>query len=227
MDTDYRIALPQFTFTHRLNMGFAQNYSITFNLFKHESTHLGDELALQHSDHGLPLRRVNVSCNYSQLDFAFNEPENHREQYHTFKLGLMVNWDHHGKWYFIDKTDGDASLARPRISPWEAWLQYQYQSPSSKHGFQGVASIEIRNRPLFGYPQQDWSETEGVTYTLQDEKRIFTYNVYIGARYNCPTYTGCFSQYNVGIRLYHGNNPYGQFRNYDNFNQVSFCIIVQ
>lgn len=227
VDTDYRIALPQNTFIHRLNKGFAKNYSITLAPFKHESTHIGDELALQHADHGLPLRRVNVSCNYTEIDFTFNEPEERLAECHTFRVGLLLNWDKEGHWYFIDPTDGNPTLASPRNSRWEAWLQYQYQSPASKHGFQGVASLEIRNRAKMGYPEQDWDETEGVSLTPRTEGRIFTYNMFIGARYSCPNYTGMFSQFNVGVRLYHGNNPYGQFRNYTNFNQVNFCIIVQ
>ncbi|MBR1426688.1 MAG: hypothetical protein IJ581_04460 [Paludibacteraceae bacterium] len=227
VDTDYRIALPECTFIHRLNKGFATNYSIRFAPFKHESTHIGDELALQHADHGLPLRRVNASYNYSETVFTLNDPEDSRREYHTLRLGLMLLWDWKEGWYSVKPGDGDESLLQTRNSPWELYLQYQYQSPVSKHGFQAVASAEIRNRALYGYPQQDWDATNGVSYTPQAQSRIFTYNIFVGARYVNPWYDGLMGRLAVGLRAYHGNNYFGQFRNYDNVSHIGLCFIYQ
>ena len=228
VNADWRVGLPVWTFMHRIDKGFAKNYSVSLAFFKHESTHIGDEMVLQRADHGLPLRRVNVSYNYSEYVFTLNEAEFFREQCHTFRVGLMLLWNWNAGWYFIDKTDGDASLAQPRLSPWEAYLQYQYQSPTSKHGFQGVASIEIRNRALYGYPAYEWNE-EAASYTAypQTEKRVFTYNVFVGARYCNPRYDGYFSRVSLGVRAYHGNNPYGQFRNHNNYNHIGMCLIFE
>ena len=103
-------------------------------------------------------------------------------------------------------------------------MQYQYQSPTSKHGFQGIASAEIRNRALYGY---DLSNREGETPLLQDEGRVFTYNVFLGARYCAPRYHRIYSHWSLGIRAYHGNCPYGQFRNIKNFNQIGLCLIIE
>ena len=227
VNTDYRIGLPVWTFLHRIDKGFARNYSVSFAPFKHESTHIGDEVALQHADHNLPLRRINVSYNYSEYIFTLNEAEDFRRQCHTFRVGLMLLWNWRKGWYFIDGKDGDAALARPRLSPWEIYLQYQYQSPVSKHGFQGVASFEIRNRALYGYPVQEWSEQNGVTYKLQDESRIFTYNMFLGFRFCNPKYDGYFSRMSLGIKAYHGNCPFGQFRNHRNYNQLGLCWIFE
>ena len=47
VDTDYRIALPSVAFMHRINRGFARNYALSWSPFKHESTHIGDELQIQ------------------------------------------------------------------------------------------------------------------------------------------------------------------------------------
>lgn len=228
VNVDWRIGLPVWTFMHRIDKGFAKNYSVSVALFKHESTHIGDEMVLQRVDHGLPIRRVNVSYNYSEYILTLNEAENFREQCHTFRAGLMLLWDWKAGWYFIDPTDGDASLAQPRLSPWEAYVQYQYQSPVSKHGFQGVASMEIRNRALYGYPMFEWDETTGAaTYELQPEKRIFTYNVFVGARFCNPLYDGYFSRVAFGVRAYHGNNPFGQFRNHKNYNHIGVSLIFE
>ncbi len=227
VNVDWRISLPAWTFVHRTNMGFMKNYSVTFAPFKHESTHIGDEVVLQHVDHGFPIRRVNVSYNYSEYIFTVNEAEDFREECHTLRIGLMLLWNWKKGWYFIDKTDGDDSLAQPRMSPWEAYLQYQYQSRTSKHGFQAVVSAEIRNRALYGYPVFEWNEADGVTYTMQKESRVFTYNIFAGARFCNPKYDGYFSRFALGIRAYHGNNPYGQFRNHKNFNHIGVCFMFE
>lgn len=219
INTDYRIAAPTVTFLHRLNKGFAQNYSIAWSPFKHESTHIGDELQLSHVDAAYPLRRVNVSYNYTELVFTFNEPEQRLDACHTFRAGLMLLLSPRDGWYSVKPADGEESFVQPRLSPWEAYLQYQYQSPASKHGFQAVVSAEVRNRALYGYTYN------GVG--TQPEKRVFTYNVFVGARYNTPNYSGYFSRFIVGLRAYHGNCPYGQFRDINNYNQLSLSIIFQ
>ena len=232
VDTDYRIGLPSATFLHRLNRGFARNYSVSWSPFKHESTHLGDELEVQHIERGYALKRVNVSYNYTEFVFTLNEPEDRFAQTHTFRLGLMLLW--HGGWYNIDPWDGDESLADPRGTrhvpyakrhPWELYLQYQYQSPTSKHGFQGIASAEIRNRECYGY-DLTVLETDDPK-CRQDERRVFTYNVFVGARYNTPAYSGPFSRVAFGIRAYHGNCPFGEFRSIDNYSQIGACLMFQ
>ena len=224
VNTDYRIAMPVFTFTRHLNGDFVRNLSIGIAPYKHESTHLGDEITLQRVENLLPLLRANVSEHYSEFSFSLNEADGDDRHWHTFKAGLMLLWNARRGWYFIDATDGDASLAQPRFSPWEAYLQYQFQSPK-KHNFQWIVSAEIRNRALYGYPEFTWS-ADGVHYEMQDENRIFTYNLFCGLRY-CGNREGLFSRLSVGMRLYHGNNPYGQFRNHKNFNQVGVCIIFE
>lgn len=226
INTDYRIAGPAFCFIHRIRKGFARNYSVAWTPFKHESTHIGDELALQHADQQLPLRRVNVSYNYTELAFTLNEAENKVVQNHCFRAGLLLLLSPKQGWYFVAPEDGDATETHPRLSPWEAWLQYQYQSPASKHGFQGIGSMEIRNRAAYGYPDYVYSE-EGIARTTHTEKRIFTYNLFIGVRYNSPLYEGYFSHVALGIRLYHGNCPYGQFRNITRYNQAGICLIFE
>lgn len=224
VNTDYRIALPVFTLTRHFDRGFVKNLSVDIALYKHESTHLGDEMSLQRVENQLPLYRVNVSNHYSELVFSINEADRDDVGWHTFKASLLFLWNARRGWYFIDATDGDASLAHPKYSPWEAYLQYQYQSPK-RHSMQWVVSAEIRNRALYGYPEFTWSE-DGVSYMLQEERRIFTYNLFCGVRF-CGKRDGMFSRMSVGMRLYHGNNPYGQFRNHKNFNHIGVCVAFE
>jgi len=227
VNTDYRIGLPVVTFLHRINRGFARNYSLSFSPFRHESTHLGDEHQIRRMELGYALRRVNVSYNYAELVFTLNEPEDRMSQCHTFRAGLMILLNPKAGWYFINETtgDGSADYAHPRISPWEAYLQYQYQSPTSRHGFQGIASAEIRNRALYGYDLLAMPTDDPATMPV--DRRRFTYNIFLGARYNIPHYDGYFSRVAIGIRAYHGNCPYGMFRSVDNFSQIGLCTIFQ
>ena len=227
VNTDYRIALPTFTYVRHLNGHHVRNFAVSVAPFKHESTHLGDEITIQHIAHQQPLTRVNVSYHYSEYTFSLNEPDRVDQRSHTFRSGVMLLWTMRRGWYFIDATDGDGSLAQPRFSPWEAYLQYQYQSPLQKGLFQYVASAEIRNRALYGYPEFTWSPETGVQYELQAERRVFTYNVFLGLRFCNPKNTSYFSRASVGLRVYHGNNPYGQFRNHANYNHVGFCLIFE
>lgn len=249
VNTDFRIGVPSLTFIHRLNQSklsdknFIKNYSITLFPLRHESTHIGDELVLQRSDLGYALRRVNVSYNYTELNFTLNEPENRYLQTHTFRLGLMVMLQPNEGWYFVEERDGDINNIAtngqtvvnrkgyqrrygPSGLPFEVYLQYQYQSPCSKHGFQAIVSAEIRNRALYGYSLLETQHSEEPRYSRAD-KHVFTYNLFVGARYNMRHYDGCFSRFSLGLRAYHGNCPYGMFRSVDNFSHIGLCFIYQ
>lgn len=226
VNTDYRIAMPTHTFIHRLCRSFVKNYSIAWAPFKHESTHVGDELQIQRVEEGYAIRRVNVSYNYTELVFTLNEPEDRSEQCHTFRAGLMVLWAPKKGWYSIKESagDGDASLAHPTLSPFEVYFQYQYQTPTSRHGIQGVVSAEIRNRAVYGY---DLTIKKGETDTSRADYRRFTYNVFVGMRYNIPGYDGYFSRFAIGARLYHGNCPFGHYRSIDNYSQAGIALVFQ
>lgn len=225
VDTDYRIGLPTIAFLHRINRGFAKNYAVSWSPLKHESTHIGDELQIRNMAAGYALRRVNVSYNYTEWTFTLNEAEDRYAENHCFRVGLMLLWDWDKGWYKVDEEDGEASLTQPRRSPWEAYLQYQYQSPTSRHGIQGIVSAEVRNRAVYGYDLNN--KTTDNQPIMQNEGRAFTYNVFVGGRYNTPRYDGYFSRIAVGIRAYHGNCPYGQFRNIRGFSHVGLSVMIE
>lgn len=219
VNTDYRFGMPTTTFIHRLNKGFLRNYSIAFSPYKHESTHIGDELQIQHMEQGYTLRRVNVSYNYAELAFTVNEPEDSWASCHTFRLSAAVLYNLSRRGYNVTPADGPDQLLSQPTAPVEVWLQYQYQTKATQGGLQGIVSAEIRNRALYGYTYNG----EGT----QDERRIFTYNLFAGLRINAPNYSGVFSRFAVGVRAYHGNCPYGQFRNLPKYTQIGLSLIFQ
>ena len=226
VNTDYRIGMATATFIHRLDRKFVKNYSVSWSPFKHESTHIGDELQVQRMEAGYALRRVNVSYNYTELAVTLNEPEDRSLQCHTFRAGIMILWAPKEGWYNVKESagDGDPSLVHPKMSPFEAYFQYQYQTPTSRHGLQGVVSAEIRNRVVYGY---DLLLKKGEIDHAPSDYRRFTYNVFMGLRYNIPGYDGYFSRFSVGARFYHGNCPYGHYRSIDNYSQLGFSLVFQ
>lgn len=251
VNTDYRIAIPTFTFIQRFGQQnaaadrqtFLKNYSIQLCPFKHESTHIGDEMVLQRADKGYALRRVNVNYNYAELLFTLNEPENRYAETHTFRLGAHVLLDPKQGWYSVNSADGavnnipsNSGVSQnkagmperfgPSGMPFEVWLQYQYQSACSKHGFQAIVSAEVRNRAMYAYSLTETTIAAEPQYIAADRRR-FTYSVFVGMRYNMPHYDGYFSRFSIGVRAYHGNCPYGMFRSVDNFSHAGLCIVYQ
>lgn len=242
VNTDYRIGAPAATFIHRFSPDrFFKNYSIHFAPLRHESTHIGDEMVLQRNDLGYAIRRVNVSYNYTELAFTLNEPENRFDQCHTFKAGIMLMHSPKHGLYFVEERDGQLNqvpgatldetakgykVARgPKGGAWEGYLQYQYQSPTERHGIQGIASAELRNRAKYGY---DLAAMAGDAPTdILSDSRAFTFNVFVGFRYNRKGHDGYLSRVAFGLRAYHGICPYGMFRSIDKFTQAGLCIIIQ
>ena len=126
------------------------------------------------------------------------------------------------------KTNQTGELERYGSSgmPFEVWLQYQYQSVCSRHGFQALVSAEVRNRAMYAYSLTETAVASIPRHITADPRR-FTYSVFVGARYNMPNYDGYFSRFSIGVRAYHGNCPYGMFRSIDNFSHIGLCIVYQ
>ena len=226
VDTDYRIGAPTFIYMMRLGDGFAKNWSVSWSPFKHESTHIGDELQIQRMENEYVLRRVNVSYNYTELAVTLNEPENRYLSLHSFRAGVMLLWKPEKGWYDVNEKagDGNSKAVHPTRSPWEGYLQYQFQSNASKNGFAAVVSVEIRNRVLYGY---DLTLTDISADKSGSDSRRFTYNIFAGFKYNIPGYEGYFSKLMFGVRAFHGICPFGMFRSIDNYSQIGPCLIFQ
>jgi hypothetical protein len=237
INTSYRISAPALTFLHKINRNiFIKNYSIQLAPFRHESTHTGDELAIFRMNNGLPIRRVNVSYNCTELVFTLNAPTTDREENHAFRFGFFAvhNFPGEKSYYMVfdenvnpDYSDIDpnyASLIKPAKGDYEWHIQYQFQSKPIKH-FQFIASAELRNRARYNYPMQILTDGQ---WELKDatQTREWCINAFAGVRYSSlrDTY---FSRTGIGLSAYYGINPYGQFRNYNNFQQYGLSIILE
>lgn len=226
INTSYRFGGPEFSFIHRFNKGFFKNYVIRFTPIKHECTHIGDELTIFRKNAGLPLTRINVSYNYSELILTINDPENSVKSNHSFRLGFMLLHNFNNGWYNIMKEEGDESKVVPSKSPYEFYLQYQYQTKTGKNNFQGIVSFEIRNRVKYSYPSYYTDKNENWIENKIPEYRSFTFNAFAGIRY-INSRQGYLSRIGIGIRGYQGINPYGQFRSQTVFNQLGLALIFE
>jgi hypothetical protein len=227
VNTDYRFGAPEFAFIHRTNKGFLKNYAIKVTPWKHESTHIGDELTIMRRDEGLPITRVNVSYNYTELALTLNDPNGSLRANHGFRIGALLIHDFEKSWYSMREVEGDCSKLAPMKSPYEFYLQYQYQTNESKNHFQGIASVELRNRVKYGYPTYNTDEKGEWIETFTPEQRTWTINAFLGFRYCHPKLNGYFSKLGLGLRVYHGINPYGQFRSQPNFSQFGVALIFE
>ncbi|MGL4956216.1 MAG: hypothetical protein ACRC9X_03455 [Bacteroidales bacterium] len=228
INTGYRFGLPDFSFIHRFKSNRRiHNYVIKLSPLKHECTHIGDELTIMRKNKELPLTRINVSYNYTELMLRLNDPDGTRNSRHTFALGLMVLHDWAQGWYNIMPEEGDQKKVIASEYPFEVYAHYQYQTKTYKTNLQGIFSIEARNRSKYNYPMYYTDKDEEWVEYASPEFRSYSFNAFIGLRYNSPSAKSYFSKIGVGLRGYLGINPYGQFRSIHNYQQLGLAIIFE
>ncbi len=230
INVDYRFGIPDINFIHRFERPRwgIRNYAFKFSLFKHECTHIGDELTISRISKGFPITRVNVSYNFSEVVFTLNDPDGSEHQRHSFRYGVLILLNPKAGFYSIQPNEGDVTLVIPSKYPWETYLQYQYQSKTFRSRLQIITSIEIRMRSKYGYPFYYDSSENAVEFAnkVKDEFRLPNFNVFIGVRYNNVKVMK-YRTIGVGLRGYSGINPYGQFRSMPIFQQFGIAVMVE
>jgi len=201
------------------------NWAVKLSFLKHESTHIGDELAIFLTEHDFPIKRVDVLRNYAEIIFTLNDPDGQTRLNHGFKLGFLFNYNYFKDgWYSILETEADPNLVKPSRIPFELYLQYQYQSSLFSRGFQIITSFEYRLRERHKYPYTYSGSMKG---SFQNPPNMVNcFNVFAGIRYNNQK-SGLFSKIGVGIHYYFGLNPYGQFRSMPYYNQVGLAVFFE
>jgi hypothetical protein len=244
INTGYRFGAFEFGFIHRLDEPLAwsalprlklKNYAIRLSPLKHECTHIGDELTIHRMDDtATHITRVNVSYNYAELQLTLNDPEGSLERNLAVKGGILVL--HHPKegWYSILPQEGEVDLVQPSHFPVELYAQGQFQTNVSRHGFQGIASLEVRFRDHYNYPfsysgfYNDYlNKYPELAELIKKKDSDMCTNFFVGVRYCNPKRNGYFSKIGIGFRYYTGINPYGQFRSQLNYNQWGVALLFE
>ena len=225
INTSYRFGFFETNFIFRLPSPITvlpiYNWSIKYSPIKHESTHIGDELAIYRKDLGLPITRVDVVTNYTELIFTLNDPDGQARSNHGFKFGIMFNYKIIEGWYTVLEQEADPDAIEPGLFPFEFHLQYQYQSPLFSRGFQMIASAEYRLRQRYKY-----SFSHPGLEDNENPYLVNSFNIMAGIRYDNRS-GNYFSKIGVGARLYYGLNPYGQFRSMPGFRQFGLMAIFE
>jgi len=218
----YRLDQPRQVFP-RFNI---YNWTLKLSFLRHESTHIGDELAIYIDDNDFPIKRVNVLRNYAELVYTINDPDSKPRQNHGVKFGFLFNYNYFKNgWYSVLESEADTDLVKTSRIPFEIYLQYQYQSPLFSRGFQIITSVEYRLRERHNYPFSYSGSLEG-SYKDNPPDLVNCFNVFAGIRYDNqkPNY---FSKVGIGARYYFGLNPYGQYRSMPYYNQVGLVAIFE
>lgn len=218
ISTDYRFGAPVLRVIRRFpSDGFLQNIAVAWLPLYHECTHLGDEITIYRKDVELPITRINVSYEYTQLEVTLNDPDGRRENNHALRLGTLVRLsDRDLGWYGVELEGTTAPEDLPldhSDTRFEFWAIYQWQRSEGLWADDccvNVLSVEVRNRPQYGIPT--FRQEEGVWQaTRSDETRRTGVNAYLGYRFHPEGE----ARQALGLYLhgYLGVNPYGQLRN--------------
>jgi len=221
INTDYRFGSPRLRYIRYISANkYFKNISFSWLPMFHECTHLGDEITIYRVDANLPIRRVNVSYEYSEFQLTLNDPDGTRENRHSVKIGGMYRISNRGYGWFSFRKDaemiGDIAIENSthRI---ESYVQYQFQRVK---GFlagkraMNVFSIEARNRVRYGYPIYKMVNNEWVEKPVQ-ERLEWCFNAYFGWKFLPKS----DAKQSIGFYLhgYKGLAPYGQMRNYPSY----------
>jgi hypothetical protein len=225
LNTDYRLGTIQFKFINYFYSSRIKNFSIKFSPFNHESTHLGDELTLFRERKGYPIKRVNVSYEYSELQFTLNDPGDSREIYNSFRFGAAIRINGAQDYYTMSSNEGDSTLVVATGLTAEYFLQCNFRRKTgwlTNKKWSNVFSVELRNRPVYNYPV--FNEQETKTGSSISNDRCFSLNTYFGWRYEQTKKAPTIGLY---LHCYTGQNPHGQFRNRVDFRSVGLSVILE
>ena len=233
INTAYRFGTPEANFIYRLDFPVEvfpyfniYNWTLKLSMLKHESTHIGDELAIKRKDLNLDIIRIDVVLNYFELIFTINDPDSQTRLNHGLKFGFLLNYNFKDGWYTVLASEANPNLVGPSKFPFEIYIQYQFQSQLFFTGFQLIASAEYRLRERYNYPYSYSRNNQHILFQTENTSLVNCFNIFTGIRYVNQN-RNYFSKIGIGVRYYTGINPYGQFRSMPSYRQLGFAIIFE
>jgi hypothetical protein len=234
INTAYRFGLPEFNFIYNFvkpKYGI-NNISLKLILFKHECSHIGDDITFIRSRNKImalssiaQLTKLNISYNYWQVEATLNDPVFSTKRCHSLRAAFLMVYNNAVHWYEVtigdDPSGSTLAYIAPAMRRYEFWAQYQWQSDVSRSQLQCLASVELRGRIRYHYPylsaDEHWQNAAEHIYPCL--------NAMLGVRYRNPK----MLNHSVGaaLRAYYGVNPYGQFRSIPQYWQVGAALVVE
>ncbi len=179
----------------------------------HESTHLGDEFSVA----GLrefpdTFERINVSWEFLDLGVLY---EDLYGPVWSARVGVTTTLPFRDSYYSVDALSATQSALGP-VTESSRWvdpyfgLEAEWEEALGSWG--PYVSGEARWRSIYDYHK---SEPEA------DEDRQLSFNLVVGVR---KAGGGALGRASPFVRLYHGVNPHGQFRNQDDYTQFGIGL---
>ena len=232
LNVDYRLGIPEIYLVRRFNNRYLKNALLRVSLIQHESTHIGDEIALYRANAQIPLVRINVSYESGELSLTINDPFGTTSSNHSATIGAKFLYPvfNDSGYYFLNPGEGDPAFLE-RSRRWiEGYVRYQFDGvtgPLRIGNFYPVVSAELRNRVRFSYSSfaVDPLTPEGWREIRSSEKYVPCLNLYAG--WKDRGHAGKPGRLGVYLRYYTGINPHGQFRNNPEYSFAGLAVVVE
>lgn len=179
----------------------------------HESTHIGDEYAMEALVISDDFYRVNVSYEAWKLSLLINDPDTLKDNVLSARIGMQGVWFPQDGYYQYTSLETQGQDLLPSERCFSYWMQINWrrtQGLAASKLFHQINSVELHNRVKYGYFADD------------PEGRRWNINAYFGWEYQSD------SERKIGayLRAYYGINPNGQFRYIDNFYFVGLALTL-
>lgn len=224
LNTSYKCGLINLKYIRYFNSGKIRNVSFRLAPYNHESTHIGDELALYTNSKGNSISRINVSYAFSEFNFTINDPEGNLDKCNSFRFGLKYRINGVEGFYTANVPANDSILIPPSGPNAELYLQYNLirgKGFLSSEKFVNIISMEVRSNIRYNYDETRPIDASYFRSENYQDQHALCFNVYAGWKFKNGEYTG------LGMYLhgYSGINPYGQFRNHANYKCIGLSFI--
>ncbi len=202
-----------------------RNISFKIAPFNHESTHIGDELALFQIDSATTITRINVSYAYSEMSLTLNDPNGSYEKCHSLRLGWKYRINGAEGFYTADVPNTDSILLPPDGPKSEFYLQYNLirdQGFLTTSKWVNIVSLELRNQIRYQY-----NEMQVANKQLFEGKTTKAYEVSLNAYVGWKIKRTDTPSLGIYLHGYAGLNPHGQFRNHAGYKSLGVSFILE
>jgi len=231
IDVDYRFGSPKLSIIRFYDTDkFVKNISFMWLPMFHECTHLGDELVLAIDAKDYPLKRVNVSYEYTELQLTLNDPNGTMENNHAFRIGARYRISNRGYgWFSIESFSADTTIVEFENSNHRFEWNLEYEMQRTK-GFlaskriMNIFSFDVSSRVKLGIP--NFHKVDG-QWAIVDKKETtaMTINTYLGWKFFAKGKTT--RALGVYLHYYRGINFWGQMRSQGNYSFLGFGVTYQ
>jgi len=231
IDVDYRFGSPKLSAIRFFDSSsFAKNISFMWLPIFHECTHLGDELVLAIDARDYPLKRVNVSYEYTEFQVTLNDPNGSMVNNHAFRIGARYRISNRGYgWFSTESFAVDSSIVEFENSTHRFEWNLEYEMQRTKGFLAGkrimnVFSLDISNRVKLGIPNFRKEDDEWVAVDKK-ETTVMTINTYFGWKFFGKRKT--IRPLGLYLHYYRGINYWGQMRSQGNYGFIGFALTYQ